>query len=95
MSTTSVHLIVSGRVQGVFFRAHTKEVADSLHLLGWVKNLPTGEVEIYAEGEIKNLEKFIAWCKVGPPAAKVSKVKIDWRKEEKDLESFSPFKVIG
>lgn len=87
----SVRLIISGRVQGVFFRARAKEMADSLRLVGWVKNLPTGEVEAYAQGEAKNLEKFVQWCHAGPPAAKVSKVKVNWNKEP---GNFSAFNII-
>jgi acylphosphatase len=65
----ATHINVHGRVQGVWFRAGTKEKADELGLLGWVKNRPEGTVEIHAEGEKPQLEKFIAWCRKGTPAA--------------------------
>ena len=71
------HIIVHGRVQGVWFRAGTKEKADELVLLGWVKNRPDGTVEIHAEGEKPKLEKFIAWCRKGTPAADVTSLDID------------------
>ena len=58
----AAHIIVHGRVQGVWFRAGTKEKADELGLLGWVKNRPEGTVEIHAEGEKPQLEKI--YCMV-------------------------------
>jgi acylphosphatase len=74
----AAHIVVHGRVQGVWFRAGTKEQADELGLLGWVKNRPDGMVEIHAEGEKPQLESFIAWCRKGTPAADVTSLDIDW-----------------
>jgi acylphosphatase len=74
----AAHIIVHGRVQGVWFRAGTKEQADALGLLGWVKNRADGTVEIHAEGEKTQLEKLIAWCRKGTPAADVTSTDIDW-----------------
>ena len=71
------HIIVHGRVQGVWFRAGTKEKADQLGLLGWVKNRTEGTVEIHTEGEKLQLEKFIAWGRIGTPAADVTSLDID------------------
>ena len=73
----AAHIIVHGRVQGVWFRAGTKEKAEELGLLGWVKNRPEGTVEIHAEGEKQQLEKFIAWCRKGTSAADVTSLDID------------------
>ena len=73
----ATHIIVHGRVQGVWFRAGTKEKADELGLLGWVKNRTEGTVEIHAEGEKLLLEKFIKWCRMGTPAADVISIDID------------------
>ena len=73
----ATHIIVHGRVQGVWFRAGTKEKADELGLFGWVKNQPEGTVEIHVEGEKTQLEKFIAWCHKGTPAADVASLEID------------------
>ena len=73
----ATHITVHGRVQGVWFRAGTKEKADELGLLGWVKNWQEGTVEIHAEGEKSQLEKFIAWCRKGTPAADVTSLGID------------------
>ena len=71
------HIIVHGRVQGVCFRAGTKEKADQLGLLGWVKNRPDGTVEIHTEGEKLQLEKFTVWCRIGTPTADVTSLDID------------------
>ena len=73
-----VHLIISGKVQGVFYRASCQEVAQVLGLTGWVKNLQDGNVEVLAQGEKEKIEKLIEWCKKGPSGAKVSGVEIKW-----------------
>ena len=73
-----VHLIVSGRVQGVFFRHSAMEQARQLGLSGWVRNVPSGEVEIMAEGPRKSLEMFYAWAHDGPPSARVEEVREEW-----------------
>lgn len=86
-----VHIIISGYVQGVFFRANAQKTANSLCLGGWVKNLPEGEVELYAIGTEKNLKELITWCHQGPPHARVENVKITW---DKDLGDFSSFEII-
>lgn len=75
---TSVHLIVRGLVQGVWFRAGTREQALKLGLCGWAKNCPDGTVEIHAEGEKESLGKLIEWCRTGPSAAEVSSLDIEW-----------------
>ncbi len=70
----AIHLTITGRVQGVFFRATTKDKADSLGILGWVKNCADGSVEIVAQGEEDALKEFVAWCHEGPGAAEVENV---------------------
>lgn len=72
----TIHLIVSGKVQGVFFRASAKDVADEIGVTGWVKNAEDGNVEAMAQGTEQQLQKFIDWCKKGPPKAIVTDVKI-------------------
>ena len=62
---------VSGRVQGVFYRASAKEIADKLGICGWVKNEDDGSVRIRAEGDPEMISKFIEWCKSGPKMAQV------------------------
>jgi len=75
----SVHAIVYGYVQGVFFRAFVSRRANELGLTGYVRNLPNGEaVEVQAEGERKQLEELIGYLKVGPPAARVERVVTNW-----------------
>ncbi|WP_031435014.1 acylphosphatase [Methylomarinum vadi] len=70
----AIHITVSGRVQGVYFRAFTQKQANKLNLTGYAKNLSNGEVEIIACGNKSQLEKLIAWCHKGPIMAKVSSV---------------------
>lgn len=68
---------VSGRVQGVWFRASTKKQADNLGLSGWVRNLPDGQVQGQVSGEEKNLELFRQWLSQGPDLARVDELKIE------------------
>lgn len=71
-----VHLVVSGRVQGVFYRASCAHEARARGLAGWVRNLPDGRVEVVLEGPEPQLEAMIAWCRQGPSAARVDEVEI-------------------
>jgi acylphosphatase len=68
--------LVSGKVQGVFYRASTAEQAKRLGLAGYAKNLPDGRVEVLACGEQSKVEELIAWLRQGPPSAKVSGVEV-------------------
>jgi acylphosphatase len=70
----TVRLTIKGRVQGVFYRATAKDVADQLGIKGWVKNLPDNNVEIKATASEEILQKFMDWCKQGPPKARVEDV---------------------
>ncbi len=79
---------VTGKVQGVFFRAYTKEKADSLNLKGYVRNMPDGSVEVYAEGESNDLEKLLEFLKVGSPYSKVEKVNVYYVEPERKYEDF-------
>ncbi len=69
-----VHLIIHGRVQGVWFRASTQEVARRLGIQGWVRNRRDGTVEVLAEGDEAKIEELVAWCHEGPPGAVVIRV---------------------
>lgn len=80
---------VIGKVQGVFFRASTKEKADELGLKGLVRNEWDGSVYIEAEGEEELVNQFTAWCREGPPRAKVEEVII----REGELKNFSRFEI--
>ncbi|OGD86701.1 acylphosphatase [Candidatus Curtissbacteria bacterium RBG_16_39_7] len=84
----SVHVLISGRVQGVFFRSRTKDEAQKLGLVGWVVNTPNGGVEIVAEGEKEKLEKFINWCKKGSLFAKVENVEVTWEDATGGFDDF-------
>jgi len=83
------HIWVSGKVQGVWYRATTVEVARKLGLTGWVKNLPDGRVEIVAEGSKDALDKLIAWCHEGPPLAIVNEVKVIFEPYTGEFSTFS------
>lgn len=85
-----VHLYVSGLVQGVFFRARTRDKARSLGLRGWAANLDDGRVEIVAEGMAETLDQFIAWCHKGPVLARVKAVEV---REERATGEFVDFDV--
>jgi len=74
MATRRVHAIVSGRVQGVSYRAATADTARRLGICGWVRNLPDGSVELEAEGATEQITAMLEWCGRGPPAAQVAKV---------------------
>ncbi|RMG70040.1 MAG: acylphosphatase, partial [Nitrospirae bacterium] len=76
MPKKRVHLFIEGRVQGVWYRAFTRDVALKNDLKGWVRNLPDGRVEAVFEGEEANIERAIAECYKGPPAAHVTKIDI-------------------
>ena len=84
-----VHLIVSGRVQGVFFRDNTRRKAIELGLKGYTKNLDDGNVEIVAEGDEEKIKELIEFIKKGPGIAKVTDVKI----KHKELENFKGFEI--
>jgi len=73
-----VHLIIHGMVQGVFFRANTRRVGESLGLSGVAINRPDGTVEAVAEGPRASLEEFVSWCRRGPEMARVDSVEVTW-----------------
>jgi acylphosphatase len=83
----TVHLVIKGKVQGVFFRASTKDKANELGIKGWVKNMPDGNVEVLAAGNKDQLENFIEWCRRGPTQAVVSDVVVS-DAEESFLNEF-------
>ncbi len=89
--TKKVHysINVKGKVQGVFYRASTKEIADQLDIKGWVRNERDGSVLIEAEGTESQINSFLDWCRQGPQYARVEK--ITWK--EKPLEGFHQFSI--
>ncbi len=79
---------VRGRVQGVWYRASAKEQANKLGLVGWVSNRPDGSVEVCAEGARPKLERLLAWCHQGPPAAGVNLVDPEWLPATREYTTF-------
>ena len=69
-----IRVVISGIVQGVFFRAAARRAAADLNLTGWVRNMDDGRVEAVLEGEDADVNKMIEWCKIGPPSARVENV---------------------
>jgi len=83
------HVVISGRVQGVFFRAETQRAAQRLGVTGWVRNRPDGTVEALFEGPAQAVQQAVDWCWQGSPMAKVSDVKIEWQDFAGEFEKFS------
>jgi len=88
LTETRYHIIVNGRVQGVFYRSNTRGKALELGLKGWVKNLPDGRVEIVVEGEEDQIKKLIQWCRVGPPLAVVRELMVECEPATREFSSF-------
>ncbi|MCK4842527.1 MAG: acylphosphatase [Methylococcales bacterium] len=86
----TVQLIISGRVQGVYFRMLTKKQADKLGITGFVRNKADGSVEVIANANDKNLNQFINWCHQGPMMAKVENVSIS---NYSNSEQFTGFEI--
>jgi acylphosphatase len=84
----TVHLLVEGEVQGVFYRATAKEIADKLGVTGWIKNTQEGNVETMATGSETSVQRFIDWCWQGPKKANVTNVTVT-KKEETTFDNFS------
>ena len=84
-----VNVIISGRVQGVWFRASTKQKADQLGITGWVRNTSDGDVEAVFEGDEKTIQKMLNWCHQGPPYARVENVKITKQSPSNGFGDFS------
>ena len=88
MEYLRAQVVVYGVVQGVFFRASTRDIASRLGIGGWVRNLPSGAVQALFEGEKKKVEEIIAWCHKGPPGAHVSNVDISWEPYRGEYKQF-------
>ncbi len=91
MVKQSVHILVSGKVQGVFFRQATKVVAIKNNVTGWVKNLENGQVEILLEGDDKNVNSVIDWCYNGPANSRVDQIKIE---QQEIFDQYPTFEVL-
>jgi acylphosphatase len=86
----TTHIIIKGKVQGVFYRATAKETAVKMGLTGWVKNTAEGNVEAMVTGDAEEVQKFIDWCRQGPPRAVVTELTT----EEKVLKVFDHFQIL-
>lgn len=85
----TIHLLIIGKVQGVFYRATAKKIANKLKLTGCIKNIKDGNVEAIATGNEEQLQEFINWCKQGPENAKVEDVIV----KQKQIMSFHTFEI--
>ncbi|MFZ0942754.1 MAG: acylphosphatase [Syntrophobacteraceae bacterium] len=74
MKKRRVHVWITGRVQGVFFRAYTRDAAQLIGVTGWVRNLPDGRVEAVFEGVSDKVERMIEWCREGSPMSRIERV---------------------
>lgn len=79
---TRAHVFVSGRVQGVYYRATTREEAEKRDIDGWVRNLDDGRVEAVFEGPSQTVESMVEWCRTGSPRADVSDVTVEHTEPE-------------
>ena len=78
MDKMRAHVLINGRVQGVFYRAFTRELASALGLSGWVRNLRDGGVEAIFEGDKRTIEQAIQQCYSGPPGSRVTNIDVTW-----------------
>ena len=83
-----VHLLIQGRVQGVWYRASTQQKAEKLGLTGWVRNLHDGRVEAVAQGAREALDALVTWAHDGPPTARVDHVSVRWAEPDEALVGF-------
>jgi acylphosphatase len=88
MENVRAQVIVEGRVQGVFFRHHTQEMALRLGVKGWVKNRRDGCVEAVFEGDKEKVNQIIQWCHRGPSEARVKNVNVTWENYTGEFEDF-------
>jgi len=86
--TVRVHLFIDGRVQGVAYRYFVQNVAASLGLAGWVRNLPDRRVEAVFEGDRGTIERAIRMCHEGPPFARVTHIETQWHEQPEGLSDF-------
>ena len=91
MASQRVHLFITGKVQGVFFRQAMKVAAKKNHVVGWVKNLKDGRVEAMIEGEDLHVSNMVEWCHAGPANARVEDIEI---RNEKYKGEFTKFEVL-
>ena len=86
---TRAHVFITGKVQGVYFRQNTRQVATKHRVTGWVCNLVDGRVEAVFEGYKTNVNNVIEWCHVGPPNSRVDHVDVRFEKYTGEFASFT------
>ena len=91
MQYVRLHIFISGKVQGVYFRQNTSYKAQELNIMGWVRNLKDGRVEAILEGERENINKLLDWCNDGPENAIVTNIEI---MNETYRNEFSNFQIL-
>lgn len=89
MEKVRAQVIIEGRVQGVFFRYHTQEMAFKLGVTGWVRNRRDGRVEAVFEGDKERVDQIIQWCNRGPSEARVTKIHLHWEDYIGEFNDFS------
>jgi len=88
MERARARVIIEGRVQGVFFRHHTQEMAFRLGVKGWVRNRRDGGVEAVFEGDREQVDQIIQWCRRGPSEARVKNVSVTWESYTGEFDDF-------
>lgn len=88
MAKERAHVLIKGKVQGVYFRSYTCEKANELKVVGWVRNKPGGEVEAVFEGEKENVRAMVEWVHQGPPFSYVKGVEIEWQEPSGEFKNF-------
>jgi acylphosphatase len=89
MGKVRAHVMISGRVQGVFFRAYTQKAARARNILGWVMNTRDGRVEAVLEGKKEQVADMIKWCHQGSPMSHVTRVDVEWQDYMGEFQDFS------
>lgn len=84
----NAHVVVSGTVQGIFYRSAIRSRAALLEITGWIRNLPDGRVEGMFEGERDDVDELIEFCRSGHPRAMVMEIDVDWQKPRGNLTEF-------
>lgn len=87
----AARIVIKGKVQGIFFRAEAQNLAQKLHITGWIRNNPDGSVEALAQGNPDPLAQFLEWCKQGPSGARIENVHIQFIENS---EEFSTFQIV-
>lgn len=88
MKKVRAHLRIEGIVQGVFYRVSAADAARKLNVTGWAKNNRDGTVEAVAVGDEDAVNKFIGWCRIGPPRARVDNVDVKWEEYSDEFDDF-------